>query len=38
MVRFLGGDVENTLAIVDGLEVLGEHQRNDGHELHEDVE
>lgn len=26
------------MAVVNGLEVLGEHQRDDRHELHEDVQ
>lgn len=31
-------DIEHPLAVVDRLEVLGEHEGDDGHELHEDVE
>ena len=34
----LARDVEDALSVVDGLEVLGEYKRDDGHELHEDVE
>lgn len=36
--QHLAGDVEHTLAVVDRLEVLGEDERDDCHELHEDVE
>ena len=31
-------ELEEALAAVDALEVLREHQGQDGHELHEDVE
>lgn len=36
--RFLSRDVKHPLPIVDSLEVLGENERDDRHQLHEDVE
>jgi hypothetical protein len=31
-------EVEQATAIIDGKEEIGKDQRNDGHELHQDVE
>ena len=37
-VNLSDGDTKEALAVVDSVEIVGEHEGDDGHELHEDVQ